>query len=188
MLCITICGAVLHSKSSKQNLNSKSSTESEIIGVSDYLPYALWMGYFLEHQGYKLKENLVHQDNQSSIKMDVNGRNSYTGNSRHVKVRYFFTKDLVDKKEIRIEYCPSERMLSDYITKPLQGKLFHIFRSVIMGWEPISTLNKVVLPSKERVDQCKNFKGVDDTTPQSFIEDGQAIIAEQKHVTCNHVN
>ena len=138
------------------------------------------MGYFLEHQGYKLKENLVHQVNQSSIKMEVNGRNSCTGNSRHVKVRYFFTKDLVDKKEIRIEYCPSERMLSDYNTKPLQGKLFHIFRSVIMGREPISTLNKVVLPSKERVDQCKQFKRMDGTTPQSFIEDGQAIIAKQK--------
>ena len=91
--------------------------------------------------------------------MEVNGRNSCTGNSSHVKIRYFFTKDLVDKKEIRIEYCPSERILSDYNTKPLQGELFHIFRSVIMGWEPISTLNKVVLPSKERVDQCKNLRG-----------------------------
>ena len=112
-------GGVVHSRSPKQKLDSKSSIESEIIGVSDYLSYALWMGYFTEHQGYKLNENLVHQDNQSSIKMEVNGRNSCTGNSQHIKIRYFFTKDLVNKKEIRIEYCPPERILSDYNTKPL---------------------------------------------------------------------
>ena len=67
-------------------------------------------------------------------------------------------------------------MLPDYNTKPLQGKLFLIFRSVMMGWEPISILNKVVLPSKERVDQTyirvKQVKGVDGTTPQPFTENG----------------
>ena len=53
-------------------------------------------------------------------------------------------------------YCPNGQMLADYFTKPLQGKLFHMFREVIMGWKHIDTLKEVIKddPSslfKERV-------------------------------------
>jgi len=43
---------VLHCKASKQKFNTKSSTESEIVGVSDYLPYNIWVIMFLQVQGY----------------------------------------------------------------------------------------------------------------------------------------
>jgi hypothetical protein len=58
-------GAAL-SKSSKQKLNTKSSTEVELVGASDYLPYPIWDKKFLEAQGYPLKENVFYQDNQST--------------------------------------------------------------------------------------------------------------------------
>ena len=80
-------------------------------------------------------------DSASTILMLKNGRNSCTGNSRHVNIRYFFVKDRIDKKEVRVEYCPTEIMLADYFTKALQGRLFLLFRSVIMGYQPISILN-----------------------------------------------
>ena len=60
---------VLHAKSSKQKLNTKSSTETELVGVSEYIPYTIWMKTFLHEQGYKVTGN-VYQDNQSSIKME----------------------------------------------------------------------------------------------------------------------
>ena len=113
---------VLHAKSSKQKLNTKSSTETELVGVSEYIPYTIWMKKFLHEQGYKVTGN-VYQDNQSSIRMEKNGRNFCTGNSRHVNIRFFFVKDLVDKKEIEIVYCPTETMLADYFTKPSQTKI-----------------------------------------------------------------
>ena len=62
---------IIHGKASKQKINVKSSTECELVGVSEYIPYSLWLGYFLEHQGYKLKSNLVHQDNQSAMRMKL---------------------------------------------------------------------------------------------------------------------
>ena len=85
----------LHTKSTKQKLNTKSSTEAELVGVSEYLPYHIWLINFLEHQGYKVKEKLLFQDNESTIRMEVNGRNSCTGNSRHVDIRFFFVHDRV---------------------------------------------------------------------------------------------
>ena len=38
---------VLHAKSGKQKLNVKSSTESELLGCSDYIPYNLWLLMFM---------------------------------------------------------------------------------------------------------------------------------------------
>ena len=72
--------------------------------------------------------------------MEVNGRTSCTGSSRHVNIRYFFIKDRVDKGEVDITYCPTGQMLADFFTKPLQGSLFKKFKSVIMGWTDIDTL------------------------------------------------
>ena len=143
-------GAV-HCKSAKQKLNTKSSTESELVGISDYLPYNIWMRMFLEEQGYELKSNVLFQDNQSTIRMGTNGRTSCTGNSRHIDIRYFFVADRVKKKEMKIRYCPSEMMLADYFTKPLQGKLFHSLRNIIMGNVSIFELMEQYLPLKERV-------------------------------------
>ena len=130
----------LEAKSTKQKLNTKSSTESELVGMSDYLPYNIWWLNFLTAQGYTIINNTIFQDNQSAIKMETNGRNSCTGNSRHISIRYFFVKDRVDKGEVKISYCPTELMLADYYTKPLQGSLFKKFWKVIMGHEHISTL------------------------------------------------
>ena len=75
--------------------------------------------------------------------MEVNGRTSCTGHSRHINIRYFFVKDRVDSGEVQIMYCPTGRMLAGYFTKPLQGNLFKKFRAVIMGWEDISTSDAV---------------------------------------------
>ena len=106
----------------------------------------------MKEQGYDLEENIILQDNQSAILMEKNGRNSCTGNSRHINVRYFFIKDRVENKEVIIKYCPTEVMLADFYTKALQGSLFNLFRDVIMGYKDISDLmTPVDLLFKERV-------------------------------------
>ena len=43
----------------------------------------------MEAQGYKVKDSVIYQDNKSAILMEINGKNSYTGNSRHINIRYF---------------------------------------------------------------------------------------------------
>jgi len=60
-------------KSTKQMLNTKSSTEAKLAGETNYLPNTIWTCMFLEAQGYELRENLFFQDNQSAIKLEQNG-------------------------------------------------------------------------------------------------------------------
>ena len=143
---------VFHTRSTKQRINTRSSTESELVGMYEYMPYNIWVQNFMEAQGYKLKSNIIYQDNQSAIKMETNGRASCSDRSRHINIRYFFVKDYVRRNEIQIQYCPTDKMLADYFTKPLQGSLFRKFRAIVMGWEPLSALQDLG-ELKERVEK-----------------------------------
>ena len=150
--CMSMGLGMVHCKSSKQKLNTKSSTESEIVGLSDYMPYNIWFANFMKEQGYEIEKNVVYQDNQSAMKMEINGRNSCTGNSRHIDIRYFFTKDRVDKGDFKIEYCPSYKMVADYFSKPRQGRAFKFMRDIIMGYKHTDDLHKFEpSPIKERL-------------------------------------
>ena len=86
------------------------------------------------------------------MKMLINGRNSCTGNSQHINVRYFFIKDRIKNEEFKVEYWPSSHIIADYFTRPLMGKRFTELRKVIMGHKSIFDLDKSILqPIKERV-------------------------------------
>ena len=143
---------VLHCKGAKQKLNTKSSTESKLVGVSEYVPYNIWVIMFLKEQGYEIENNIIYQDNQSTMKMLINGRNSCTGNSCHLSIRYFFVKDRIANGEMKVEYCPSMYMIADFFTKPLMGHRFRELRSVIMGHKSIFDLDPNLLQQiKKRV-------------------------------------
>ena len=121
------------SVSTKQKLNTRSSTESELVGVDDMMPIICWTRYFLLSQGYGIIENLLLQDNKSSILLERNGRASSGKRTRHINIRYFFITDRVNMKEISIDWCPTKEMVADFMTKPLQGSLFKKLRDYIMG-------------------------------------------------------
>jgi Reverse transcriptase (RNA-dependent DNA polymerase) len=133
-------------KSKKQNINTKSSTEAELIGASDYLPNTLYVKLFMEAQGYPVTTAIFHQDNESAIKMEQNGKASTGHRSRHIDIRYFFITDHAKRHSIRITHCPTADMLADFFTKPLQGSLFRKFRSVLLGHAHTSTLT-VTIPT-----------------------------------------
>jgi hypothetical protein len=132
---------VLLSKCQKQKLNTKSSTESEIVGVSDYLPNVIWARMFLGAQGFDITENILYQDNQSSIKIEKNGKKSSGQKTKHMDNRYFWIKDRLQSEGIEVKYCPTEKMLADFFTKPLQGSLFRKFRDIVLGYKHIDTLH-----------------------------------------------
>ena len=70
----------------------------------------------LNDQGYVIMNNIVYQDNQSTIRTENNRKNSCTWNSRHINMRYLFVKDRLDKGEMKIVYCSTQMILADYFT------------------------------------------------------------------------
>ncbi len=93
--------------STKQKLNTCSSTESELVGVDDMLPSILWTRYFLKAQGYGVSDNVIVQDNQSTMLLERNGKASSCKRTKHINVRYFFITDRISKGEVRVEWCPT---------------------------------------------------------------------------------
>lgn len=85
-------------ESSKQKLNTKSSTEAELVGASDYLPNTIWMKMILEGKDFSMIESVFEQDNESAIKLEKNGRASAGPKSRHIDIRYFFYQGPYQKR------------------------------------------------------------------------------------------
>jgi hypothetical protein len=137
-------------KSCKHKMNMKSSTEAEIIGASDYLPNVIWAKMFMETQGHKIVENWFEQDNESAVKLERNGRALAGPKSRHLDIRYFWSKDRTKANTIRIRHCSTLKMhASGFFTKPLQGALFTKFRDVILGYKHVDSLDLDSTPGPE---------------------------------------
>jgi hypothetical protein len=73
-------------KSKKQSINTKSSTDAELIGASDYLPNTLFIKMFMTAQGYPITQAVFYQDNKSAIKMESNSKASCGQRSRHINI------------------------------------------------------------------------------------------------------
>ena len=113
----------IHVSSTKQKINSKSTAEAELIGLSDQSGTTLMYRDFAAHQGYKLGAIKIYQDNKSTIAL-INKGHSTSQRTRHINIKYFYLKDRITENEIKVEYIESKKMLADILTKPLQGALF----------------------------------------------------------------
>ncbi len=67
----------------------------------------------MNKQGYDIKSSTVYQENKS-----------------------------IDRNEIHVVNCPTESMVADYFTKPLQGSKFVQYMDVIMGTKCFDSFNK----------------------------------------------
>jgi hypothetical protein len=130
---MTLGTGVVASGSTKQKVNTRSSTEAELIGLDDYIAKVMWTRFFLEAQGYEVRDNIIYQDNQSTIRLAESGRGSMGKRSRHLNIKYFFVTDLINRKQVSVKYCSTDGMLADYMSKPLTGAKFNKFRTLIMN-------------------------------------------------------
>ena len=123
-----------HMSSSRgQKKNTGSSTETELVGVDDVLAKILWGKYFIENQGYTVEHNIMLQDNKSTILLAKNGTFSSGKKTKHIKHKFFLIKNKIEQGDIEVEYCPTDQMWSDIMTKAKQGKPFYVMRSHAMN-------------------------------------------------------
>ena len=90
----------IRSSSSGQKINTKSSSETEVVGVDNVLPRVLWLLYFVEAQGYTIDHNIINQKNKSSLRLMIKGKLSSTPRTRHIKAKSFVAKDRYNQGEI----------------------------------------------------------------------------------------
>lgn len=119
-------------KSSKQKIVTKSSTEAELVAVTDMAGEVMDLQGFIQELGYTCAPPKIYQDNTSTVHLLQNDFVS-TSKSKHVRIRTFWIRERVQEGDVTFEHTPTDQMLADGLTKPLQGSVFKAFRDAILG-------------------------------------------------------
>ena len=64
--------------------------------------------------------------------LENNGIYSAGKESKHIHMCYYLITDQIKKKEFKIMFCPTGKMIADFFTKPLQGAQFVKFCDAIL--------------------------------------------------------
>ena len=113
----------------KQATVALSTTEAEYMALAACFQEALWLKQLLEHLPVSQREICIKEDNQSTIAIAKNPvQHSRT---KHIDIKYHFIRDEVRKKQFQFEYCASENMVADVLTKPLGRERFMKLRELL---------------------------------------------------------
>ena len=104
----------------------------EVVAADEIVSPMIWTQLFLKAQGYPIKENILYQDNKSTMFLKTNGHNSAGKCSCHLNIQYFYVTDQKAEGHIDIRHCPTDEMIRDYMTKNLHGAKFDNFHQQIM--------------------------------------------------------
>ncbi len=91
------------------------------------------MHLFLKAQGFAVSNNILYQDNKSVMLLEMNGHASSSKHTRHIEIQYYYVANQVANRDLRVFWCPTDKMIADFLAKPLQGKAFVKFRDLLMG-------------------------------------------------------
>jgi hypothetical protein len=89
----------------------------ELVALDDTLTTILWTLYFIKAQEYSIEQNIIFEDNMSTINLSLNGTFLSAVRTKHIKARYFFIKNKIEEGRVEIRYCPTEKMWSDIFNK-----------------------------------------------------------------------
>ena len=133
--CLTIGEAgPVSTDSTRQSIVTKSSTEAELVGMSDSMNQLIHLRRLLIAQGHDIGPATVYQDNQSSMALLAKGR-STSKRSRHIEIRYFWAKERCDMGDIIVVHRGTALMgPANILTKPVHAAQFEEERRQLTNW------------------------------------------------------
>lgn len=104
--------------SRKQACVTLSSMESEYVALSEATQELVWLRRLMQDMGEREEgPTKVMEDNQSCISF-VNSER-INRRSKHIETKECFVKQQCEQGLLKLEYCPTEHMVADVLTKPL---------------------------------------------------------------------
>ena len=117
------------------------------------------------------------------MKLEKNGRASSGKQTQHINIRYFFVTDDIQANEMKVEYCTTEIMIADFYTKPLQGKLFRLFRNLVLNLCKEDIQNITLLEKLTKMET-----NTEDSDRAIAIKSSQECVGENKVRSLNTRN
>jgi hypothetical protein len=136
--CAIVLGEAgpIFAKSAKQKIVTKSSTEAELVGLSDTASQAIHLRNLIIAQGYDIGPAVVFQDNMSCMALIKRGGPG-SERSRHINIRHFWLSEKVTQNEVMLEHLGTEDMFANILTKPVQGAQFEKERLGLTNWKAL---------------------------------------------------
>ncbi|KXZ41531.1 hypothetical protein GPECTOR_411g255 [Gonium pectorale] len=119
-------GAAVSWRSRLQPTVAASSVEAEYMAASSATREALWLEQLLAEFGMKASPIRIKTDNQGALSLIKNP--VLTERSKHIDIQHHFVRERASRGEVAFEYCPTESMVADTLTKPLGEAKFVPFR------------------------------------------------------------
>ena len=112
----------------KQSVIAQSTVESEYISLCTATKQAYWIAQMLSEITGKIQLPITaFQDNQGTIRLASNP--IISRRSKHIEVKFHYVRDKVNAGFITIDYCPTNDMIADGLTKAIIGPKFEELRS-----------------------------------------------------------
>ena len=113
--------------SKKQSIVALSSTEAEYVSLCSAAQETVWFRHLLKDIGLlQATSTLIYEDNQGAMCLAKNPKDH--SRTKHIDIKYHYTRELVANKILQIQYVPTGEMIADTLTKGLPKPKFQKFR------------------------------------------------------------
>eukprot|EP00963_Diacronema_lutheri_P000229 scaffold17_cov354-Pavlova_lutheri.AAC.1 len=128
-------GSLVAWQSKMQPIIAISTTEAEYQATTATVKEVLWIKNYLKLLlGPEEISATVKMDNQSALRLILNPQS--VTRAKHIDVQHHFLRERAVRDEVQFEYCPTDRMFADYLTKQVPLQKFKTCIHVIGMKEP----------------------------------------------------
>ena len=122
--------------SKKKSCTSQSTTEVEYVAVAINCTNIVWIKHILKGMNEELTEPVIlYCDNTSAINISKNP--VMHAKTKHIAIKYHYVRELVEDKQVKMEYINSKEQIANIFTKPLPKDAFEYLRGKL-GVKPLS--------------------------------------------------
>ena len=116
----------------KQPTCAMSATEAEFVALTEVTKDVLWLTYFLTELGIEFETPTIYCDSQSAGEWAKNA--SHHQRNKHVALKYFFIRDEIARKTIKVAYISTTDNIADILTKSASRNIFKYLQPKLMGF------------------------------------------------------
>ena len=116
-------------KSSKQKTTALSTAEAEIVAARECLKDAIWLRESMKELGMGEQSITIKEDNQACIKLCE--KQMINTKVKHIAIAISFIREQVENGIVNFEYCSTNDMIADCLTKALGPNKVKEFRGLM---------------------------------------------------------
>jgi hypothetical protein len=130
----TLFGGAISSSSRRQTVTAKSTCEAELIALAAAAQEAMWLTGFLKELGLSAGPMELYCDNEGTVQVSKN--HVMSRKIKHLEVDYFIMRDYIEQRKLKVLSIPTDKNVSDVMTKPLAPQKFAHFRTALGVCKP----------------------------------------------------